>query len=357
MQCSYCGKPVPAGARQCPHCFEDLAGGPAPPPRVKPTQLETPVPPPSVGPAVPPPIPGSAPGADSTPHAGRIMKRVEEAVDRSAKPPADRSFVAPGLQAPPASHAGQTAAANVVAFRPLLRPPMARLCILDDGESQGEWIRIRESRCQIGRTEGDVVIPHDDGISGRHAEIVRRLVRGQFEWLIRDLNSTNGTFVKISRARLKQDQELLIGGRRYRFEVPGQGAEAVPASDSDNETGRPQSTRKYQSLSPADVLQALPRLIELTPQGEGMTYPLSEPENWIGTAPQCNVVIGHDPLCSPRHAKVSQDDSDRWRIEDNKSLNGIWLRVDEKLLNHNALFQLGEQRFRLALASRGGDGE
>ena len=60
-----------------------------------------------------------------------------------------------------------------MAYRPVLRPPMAMLCLLDDGREDGEWIRLRKDVTTIGRTEGDIVVPHDTAMSGRHAAIQR----------------------------------------------------------------------------------------------------------------------------------------------------------------------------------------
>src|SRR4051812_21740842 len=57
--------------------------------------------------------------------------------------------------------------------RPVQRPPMAQLCIFDDGATDGEWIRLRADRTVIGRTEGDVLIPHDGQIANPHTEILR----------------------------------------------------------------------------------------------------------------------------------------------------------------------------------------
>ena len=41
-----------------------------------------------------------------------------------------------------------------------------------------EWLRLRGDRVVIGRSEGDVLIPHDAMISGRHAELSRRVEGG-----------------------------------------------------------------------------------------------------------------------------------------------------------------------------------
>src|SRR5262245_61240417 len=105
--------------------------------------------------------------------------------------------------------------------RPSLRPPMALLCILDDGKAEGEWVRLRGDRCVIGRTEGDVRIPHDGQMSGRHAEISRQKGPKGYRWLLTDLQSSNGTFVRAGSTVLRSGNELLIGQGRYRFEAGG----------------------------------------------------------------------------------------------------------------------------------------
>src|SRR5262249_44092885 len=65
----------------------------------------------------------------------------------------------------------EEASEDAAPFKPTRRPPMALLCYLDDGSEDGEWFRMRTDRFVIGRTEGDVRIPHDGMISPRHAEI------------------------------------------------------------------------------------------------------------------------------------------------------------------------------------------
>src|SRR5262245_36580287 len=76
-------------------------------------------------------------------------------------------------------------------YRPANRPAMAMLCIVDDGSNDGEWVRIRKERTTIGRLDADIVIAHDSMMSGRHAEITRRVEKGRSRWRLTDLQSTN----------------------------------------------------------------------------------------------------------------------------------------------------------------------
>src|SRR5207244_10614612 len=78
-------------------------------------------------------------------------------------------------------------AAEVQPERPGQRPPMALLVILDDGRQDGERVRLRGDRTVIGRSEGDVRIPHDLAISGRHAELVRQKTGHGHRWFLADL--------------------------------------------------------------------------------------------------------------------------------------------------------------------------
>ena len=116
------------------------------------------------------------------------------------------------VETPPISPAKEEAPA----FRPRQRPPMALLTVCDDGRNDGQEIRLRGDLAVIGRTQGDVIIPHDERMSGRHAEIRRTQDGGDWKWLLVDLGSTNGTYVRVHKCSIKSGQELLIGHRRFR---------------------------------------------------------------------------------------------------------------------------------------------
>jgi pSer/pThr/pTyr-binding forkhead associated (FHA) protein len=232
------------------------------------------------------------------------------------------------------------AADDTQPFRPAQRPSMAVLCVLDDGDDDGEAIRIRTDVFVIGRVEGDLVIPHDSGISGRHAEISRRLEGGLYRWYLKDLQSTNGTFVRASSGVLHHQQEILLGGRRYRFEA----AAAVAAEGATP----PATTRKWQAVDPAEAAgPGHPWLVELNVGGAGKRFPLAGAEHCAGRDPrQCSIVLDH-PMISPRHARFHRDDRGRWHVQNAKSLNGLWLRVQEIPLERGGQFQCGEQRFAI----------
>jgi pSer/pThr/pTyr-binding forkhead associated (FHA) protein len=251
----------------------------------------------------------------------------------------------PGAVLPPAAAApvvtGSGGDQDTAAFRPTLRPSMALLHVLDDGEDTGEILRIRPNSFVIGRVEGDLTIPHDGGISGRHVEISRRYENGEHCWYLKDLQSTNGTFVRASTVVLSHEQELLIGGRRFRFEMPVVPGQAPPAPEWASN-----ATRKWESLSGSQAaLQLQPAIVEVSPGGSGQRFPLRDQENWLGSdRTGCSIVVD-DPMVDRRHARVYRDEKNRWIIANARSRNGIWARVQEVNLGRGGFFQCGEQRF------------
>jgi pSer/pThr/pTyr-binding forkhead associated (FHA) protein len=213
---------------------------------------------------------------------------------------------------------------------------MALLCILDDGKPDGEWVRLRADRTVIGRSEGHVLIPHDGLVSGQHAEIVRQATEHGYRWVLLDLESTNGSFVRVHGTILRDNNELLIGGGRYRFE----NAPAAPVAVDEG----PALSTKAWTESP--VRSLLPSLVEVLVTGPGKRFPLAQPEYWIGRdAAACAIARPDDLLVSPRHARLHRNSKNQWHIESNKAPNGVWLRIDEITLGKACQIRLGEQKF------------
>jgi hypothetical protein len=225
--------------------------------------------------------------------------------------------------------------------RPTQRPPMALVCILDDGHADGEWVRLRGERTVFGRSAGDVRIPHDGQISGEHAEIVRERGHGGWRWVLRDLGSTNGTFVRVGATVLKHDFEFLVGMGRYRFEA----AAAAPVTPESNvSAGGTQMAQPFAAAAGARGLVA--SLVEVSAGGPGHRVTLSRPEYWIGREPgEHGIARPDDPFADARHARLTREKNGQWQVANNGSLNGLWLRVKHIALEKSCQFRLGEQRF------------
>ena len=68
----------------------------------------------------------------------------------------------------------------------------------------------------IGRSRRCDFVVKDPSVSRRHA----LLIRGDEDWTLYDLGSTNGTRIngwRVERATLKAGDELELGGTRFRF--------------------------------------------------------------------------------------------------------------------------------------------
>lgn len=223
-------------------------------------------------------------------------------------------------------------------YRPTARPPMALICLLDDDGNDGEWFRVRASETTIGRAGADIVVPHDEQISGVHVQLSRRFQENRFQWYLKDLNSMNGTFLKVSKARMQNELEVLIGGHRYRFEFSTPDVETSPDQPSPG-------TRGWRVVAPPDPKSLMPSFVRLLPDGDGIRLALSQSEHKLGSDPQqATPVIADDPMVSPIHAKIWCDPTGKWFLQDESSLNGIWVRISDKRLDTDTAVQIGEQR-------------
>lgn len=209
----------------------------------------------------------------------------------------------------------ETADAKV--FRPTLRRPMAVVHVVDDGLESGETVRMRADVLIIGRSEGDIVIPHDISMSTRHASI-ERLPEGG--WQLADLGSAGGTFVRVTTAKLRNGTVIQLGGTRLRFETTFGYATGVADGPS------------------------TPRLVEVLPHGPGRVHDCPGPLTTIGRIDGgCSVAID-DHFVSGRHATLHHTGRG-WRIE-NSGTNGLWVKIEAPLrLTVPSQFQCGEQRF------------
>jgi len=215
-----------------------------------------------------------------------------------------------------------------IPWRPQLRAVTPLLIILDDGsQTQGETFRLRTRVTEIGRVRGDVIIPQDPDISSLHAviECVGEFPSVRFR--LRDLESTNGTFVRHASAALYHEMDLILGSHRYRWLEK-------------NSTGRSTATL----LRVDDE-----RRFELHP---GRTYVIGRQSSTTNDGQNlCNsqIIIEEDPFLSLHHATIQLRSVEghrmAWDIFDHASLNGVWCRVRERWLDEPTEFMCGEQRF------------
>jgi len=268
---------------------------------------------------------------------------VFESFEEIAKAVSHQSGV--GGPAPLAAHGPTSPQSGVVEqpFRSMFRVAPPRIMICDDGSlDEGELIYVRTGCLVIGRTKGDIVIPHDTAMSGEHAEITRQDVGGAISWVLRDLDSSNGTLVRCRAASLQAGMVLQLGAKRYRFEnltpaVAGAGAE------------QPTTTLVEDVASHATSV--LPSLVDcgLCDTGEPLRFAIRGVNISIGRPGFGNQIELDDPCVAPIHATLHRDPTGTWQMRAKPSLNGVWVKTGIVKLANVCYFQCGEQRFRFQM--------
>jgi pSer/pThr/pTyr-binding forkhead associated (FHA) protein len=206
--------------------------------------------------------------------------------------------------------------------------------VKQDGTT-GKTVRVSKEMF-IGRAQCDASYPSDALLSPRHASLAVR--KGKL--VLKDLESQNGTFVKLHQdTELKAGDVFLLGRELFRFTV--QSPENAPAT--------PQGTVV---MSGAPKLQAGPataKLEHIQLSGELIDeLKLEKPETTLGRTTG-DLVFKNDPYMSGMHARITAQ-SGRFILQDLKSTNGIYRRIrGEAELADGDEFFLGEQRFRIAL--------
>lgn len=195
----------------------------------------------------------------------------------------------------------------------------------------GDTIPLTRQTVRVGRSlQNDIAVEHP-GISGRHLEILCQ--PGAIS--VRDLGSTNGTF---------------MDGRR----MPVNQALAVPP----NATIRLHNCLNLRFLPPDSglstalqpkrvrlVRQPQPGLAILQRSGQLQRVPLGEGRTRIGRSPGNDIVIDH-PQVSGLHAEVVAQGADRCHIRDVGSRNGLTYqgrRIESTLLQPSDAVWIGDQ--------------
>ncbi len=216
---------------------------------------------------------------------------------------------------------GEPEAAEALPWRPGRRSAMALLHVVDDGRDSGETIRLRDDTLVIGRVTGGVKIPHDAFLDRHHARL-DRLPGGS--WLLTDLGSTDGTWVRVMTAKLRPGTHLQIGGTRLVFRRDADGTSAFA----------PVGQGAAADSAPSFPCPPTPFLL-----GRADVLP-------VHADPSLPTLLLDDPFVSPVHAEVVAGRG-AWRIV-NRGLNGLWVRIEAPVRLHAvAQFQCGDQRFVL----------
>ena len=224
-------------------------------------------------------------------------------------------------------------------FSPRHRPIYPRLVILDDGEDSGEVFRLRSQTITIGRSGCDLSFPAEGLMSGSHAKIVyHELTPGHWSWVLEDQSSRNGIFVRQQEFLLLPGCEFLIGGTKMfvhgDLPIPKALGIATPLVV-------PLLADKRQ-VKRSWELELRPYMFSQEP----LTIPFQGREFFLGRHAEGADALSTDLFVEPEHALVQKIGPSTWKLVDQNSLNGIWLRVLRAVLSQTTSFIVGEQRFR-----------
>jgi pSer/pThr/pTyr-binding forkhead associated (FHA) protein len=213
--------------------------------------------------------------------------------------------------------------------------------LLKDG-SEGRSIPLTEKDADVGGSEGDITFPDDPYISPRHARLVCRA--GTYS--VRDLDSTNGVYVRLREAVELHDRDMLLVGQQVlRFEVLGDGE--LPLG--------PAFQHGVMVFGTPDVAR-FARLVQYTTEGVARdVHYLFRDETVIGRE-NGDIVFTDDPFLSRRHAAIRVDHAGRrFLLSDLGSSNGTALRIrGEHVLKDADQFRIGRHLFRFEAGAPGG---
>jgi len=280
----------------------------------------------------PPGVPGFSPGfAPPPPQAAGGMRRCPSC--GSDVPPSFRFCGTCGFRMDEGSApAPMPQPPQPMQPQPMMAPQRARLSmtlIRPDG-SEGGTHDLRPGENKLGRSFGPV-FENDGYLSPVHAMLD---IRGQ-QAVVRDLDSLNGVFVKMTgEEELQSGQIIRIGQELLRFEIiptPEPTADGTELMGSPN----PGYWGKLTVIIGRDITGAAFPLL-----GESVTLGRERGE----------INFPDDGYVSGLHARVTLRDG-RVFLADLGSSNGTFVKVNgERAVGHDSFVLLGQQLFRLNFA-------
>lgn len=141
---------------------------------------------------------------------------------------------------------------------------MAKLVILNQGMT-GRTFELNVERTTVGRVEDNTFQISDGSVSSHHAEII---LKGP-EILVKDLNSTNGSFIngeKITETILKPGQILRLGQVELKIDdgLPLPAAAPAPVPPPPGTAPAPSPAPAASSKKQVDATMVIPRGVSLT---------------------------------------------------------------------------------------------
>lgn len=321
-----------SGAPQ-PMARGSVSGMPGGTPGMPPSgPLGSPAMPPGMQPPMGPPpgVPGFSPGF-AAPAAATGMRRCPSC--GSDVPPSFRFCGTCGFRMDEASAPMQLPMAppgpGPGLGQPVSRVRLSMTLIRPDG-TEGGTHDLRSGENKLGRSFGPV-FENDGYLSPIHAQLDIRGVHA----VVRDLDSLNGVFVKMTQEEELTDGQIIrIGQELLRFELI---AAPEPTADGTELMGSPNPGYwgKLTVIIGRDVT--------------GAAFPLFGESSTLGRE-RGDINFPDDGYVSGLHARITLREG-RVFLVDRGSSNGTFIKVNgERAVGHESFMLLGQQLFRLNLA-------
>ena len=214
---------------------------------------------------------------------------------------------------------------------------MPRLVMLaQDGTTQ-RVIPLSEERMDIGRTEGEIILPDDMFLADRHARFVGR----DGARAIHDLGSLNGIYLRIrGSASLRDGDFFLVGLQLLKFDVDSSDSGILaPVRIAGCSLFGSSTSPRYARLSERSS-DGVPRSV----------FVIGRDETILGREVG-DIVFSGDPFMSRRHAALNRDPTDgTFTLRDLGSSNGTFIRVRGKVeLESGDHLRIGQHLFRFEM--------
>lgn len=203
---------------------------------------------------------------------------------------------------------------------------------IEDDEGKQTSLPLAHDEYGIGRADANAIRLTDRNVSRKHAV----LVRNAQAWVVKDLDSYNGTYV--NGLRVAGDQHVAHGDvvqlGDYRLELIDE--TAAQAADANAQPGQ------------LPVHQRPDRLVVVVGPTPGAEFPLDREHFSVGRAEDANISINHSSV-SRFHAEIFALGSGRYEIIDKGSANGIRINgyeIKRGLLEPGDALELGDVRLR-----------
>jgi len=189
----------------------------------------------------------------------------------------------------------------------------------------------------IGRSRDNDIVIENLAVSRNHA----RIRRENNSFILRDLNSANGTFVngvRVTKTELFNDDVITIGKHKLIFKNEALSDEAL-ISDAFG-------AERTMLLETPPVA----RLVVTRGKQKGLEFRLDKAEVTIGRSPDCEVCI-HDWFVSKKHAVIHRQGS-TFLLRDAGSWRGTKvndLQVTETVLREGDVIQIGGTKIEFHL--------